>query len=284
MQVKFFRSIWGMEESSLRANLEKIKNAGFDGVEMMVPLEKTGQEELQALLQELNLDLIASQWAANGATFAAYLLSLEEHLYANAELKPLFSNSQTGKDYYTPEQTNKLIQRAAEIAQETNVPVLHETHRGKFTFHPRSTAQYLQQFPDLRLAADFSHWCNVCESYLWDQQQDLALAISRTDHIHARVGHPQGAQVSDPRAPEWQEALQQHLTWWDAIVNAHYQQGKAVLTICPEFGPYPYMPEEPFSRKPLADLWEINLFMKDLLQKRYAKLAPSAISPAPDYR
>ncbi len=284
MQLKFFRSIWGMEEPTLRANLEKIKAAGFDGVEMMVPLKKSGQEELRALLQELNLDLIASQWAASGSTFAEYLLSLEEHLYANAELKPLFSNSQTGKDYYTPEQTSKLIERAAEIARETNVPVLHETHRGKFTFHPRNTAQYLQQFPDVRVAADFSHWCNVCESYLLDQPEDLALAISRTDHIHARVGHPQGAQVSDPRAPEWQEALQHHLTWWDAIVDAHRRKGSAVLTICPEFGPYPYLPEEPYSRKPLADLWEINLFMKDLLQKRYAELAPSAILPGPGYQ
>ncbi len=51
-----------MEEPTLRANLEKIKAAGFDGVEMMVPLEKSGQEELRALLQESNLDLIASQF------------------------------------------------------------------------------------------------------------------------------------------------------------------------------------------------------------------------------
>ncbi len=272
MQIKFFRAIWGMEEPTLRANLVKIKQAGFDGVEMMVPLENAAQKELKALLQELNLDLIAAQWAANGNSFAEYLRSFEDHLYANARLNPLFSNSQTGKDYYTPEQTTQLIQRAAEIAHETGVPVLHETHRGKFTFHTRSTEYFLQQFPDLRLAADFSHWCNVCESYLQDQPEIMELAISRTDHIHARVGHTQSAQVSDPRAPEWQEALQHHLTWWDAIVTTHLQKGTEVFTICPEFGPYPYMPEEPYSREPLANLWEINTYMKDLLQKRYATL------------
>jgi hypothetical protein len=30
------------------------------------------------------------------------------------------------------------------------------------------------------------------------------------------------------------------------------------------------MPELPYSRKPLADLWEINLYMKNFLQNRYA--------------
>lgn len=271
MIIKFFRSIWGMEEPTLEKKLKKIKQAGFNGVEMMVTLEKAGQNELGALLRDLELELIASQWAAIGNTFKEYLESFEAHLYANAQLNPLFSNSQTGKDYYSPEQTSLLIQRADQIAQETGVPVLHETHRGKFTFHTRSTEYFLQQFPNLRIAADFSHWCNVCESYLQDQPEIMELAISRTDHIHARVGHPQSAQVSDPRAPEWQEALQHHLNWWDAIIANHQRKGSKIFTICPEFGPYPYMPEEPFSRKPLADLWETNLYMKDLLQKRYGE-------------
>ncbi|RDC63021.1 hypothetical protein AHMF7616_01620 [Adhaeribacter pallidiroseus] len=270
MQITFFRSIWGMEEPTLEKNLKRIKEAGFDGVEMMVPLDKPGQQKLSTLLQDLELDLIASQWAAHGNTFSEYLQSFETHLYANAHLNPLFSNSQTGKDYYSPEQTSQLIERAAQIAQETQVPVLHETHRGKFTFHTRSTEYFLQKHPDLRLTADFSHWCTVCESYLEDQKEIMELAISRTDHIHARVGHPQAAQVSDPRAPEWQEALQHHLHWWDAIVANHQKKGSAVLTICPEFGPYPYLPQEPYTQKPLADLWEVNVYMKDLLQKRYS--------------
>lgn len=271
MQIKFFRAIWGMEEPTLEQNLVKIKEAGFDGVEMMVPLQKAGQQELKSCLHDLELDLIASQWAASGQTFNEYLTSFEEHLYANAELQPLFSNSQTGKDYYSPAQTTQLIERAAEIARETGIPILHETHRGKFTFHTLATEFFLKQFPDLRLAADFSHWCNVSESYLQDQPVVMELAISRTDHIHARVGHTQSAQVADPRAPEWQEALQHHLTWWDAIIDRQQKKGTKVFTICPEFGPYPYMPELPFSREPLANLWEINLFIKELLQKRYSK-------------
>lgn len=269
MKIKFFRAIWGMDAPTLRENLEQIKAAGFDGVEMMVPLDKTEREELQAGIKDLQLDLIASQWAASGSTFAEYLKSFEKHLFTNALLNPLFSNSQTGKDYYTEEQTSQLIERAAEIAKETGIPVLHETHRGKFTFHTTTTAKFLNRYPHLRIAADFSHWCNVSESLLHDQQDILDLAISRADHIHARVGHTQSAQINDPRAPEWEEIVNAHLAWWDKIVETQKQRGTEVFTICPEFGPYPYMPELPYSRKPLADLWEVNVYMRDLLKKRY---------------
>ena len=45
------------------------------------------------------------------------------------------------------------------------------------------------------------------------------IAISKTVHIHARVGHSQSAQVSDPRAGEWQTEVNVHLKWWDDIVD-----------------------------------------------------------------
>jgi hypothetical protein len=45
------------------------------------------------------------------------------------------------------------------------------------------------------------------------------------------------------------------------------------LTITCEFGPYPYMPQLPFSQHNVSDLWEVNLFMKSFLQKRYATSA-----------
>ncbi len=41
-----------------------------------------------------------------------------------------------------------------------------------------------------------------------------------------------------------------------------------MLTICPEFGPVPYMTLLPHTQKPIADLWEINSYMKDWLKQR----------------
>ena len=123
--------------------------------------------------------------------------------------------------------------------------------------------------PQLRLTADFSHWCNVSESLLEDQAESLALAIERTDHLHARVGHAQGPQVSDPRAPEWQPAVEAHLTWWDKVFTRHQQAGAATFTVTPEFGPAPYMPALPYTAQPVAEQWELNVHMMELLRERW---------------
>jgi sugar phosphate isomerase/epimerase len=269
MKIKFFSPHWGMENMLLEEAFNKIKEAGFDGVEMTVPFQLQEKEHFLNLLEKYELDLIAQQWSAAGITFKEYKQSFQQHLYHFASVKPLFINSQTGKDYYTFEQNSELIHLAAKIEEETGVPIVHETHRGKFSFCAAITGKFLEAIPGFSIAADFSHWCNVSESYLQDQQETVAVAIGRANHIHARVGHPQGAQVSDPRVPEWQEALQYHLQWWDAIIEKHRKSGTTLFTITPEFGPWPYMPALPYTRQPVTSQWEVNLFMRNLLKERY---------------
>ena len=127
---------------------------------------------------------------------------------------------------------------------------------------------YFDKHPELRITFDVSHWCNVSESLLDDQQETLKMAIERADHIHARIGHAEGPQVNDPRAPEWAAAVNAHLSWWDAIVKRK-QAANERLTILTEFGPPDYMPVMPYTRKPLADQWAINVHMLQLLRKRY---------------
>lgn len=103
-----------------------------------------------------------------------------------------------------------------------------------------------------------------------DQQEAVDLAILRTEHIHARVGYPEGPQVPDPRAPEWHEALGHHLAWWDKIVMKKLSESaNQVITITPEFGPYPYMVHLPYSLEPITNQWDVNVYMMQLLKKRY---------------
>ena len=130
------------------------------------------------------------------------------------------------------------------------------------------TRNFIEKIPNLRLTLDVSHWCNVHESLLTDQQETMTLALQRVDHIHARIGHAEGPQVNDPRAPEWEPAVKAHFTWWDAIVKMKKEKGETI-TFLTEFGPPDYMPTEPYTRKPLADQWAINVHMMQLLRKRY---------------
>jgi len=158
------------------------------------------------------------------------------------------------------------------VANATGIEVVHETHRNKWSFAAHVAREYLEKMPDLRITLDASHWVCVAETFLQDQPEAMALAIARTGHIHARVGYPCGPQVPDPRAPEWQEALQYHLGWWDAVIAHRQTQGAATpLTVTPEFGPYPYMVELPYSRQPIVSQWDVNVWMMGLLKERWSK-------------
>lgn len=271
MQILFFKALWGMEEIPLPEAFRQIKASGYDGVEMGPRWYTPAQlRDLPAMLSDNGLSLITQQYTWK-ATPELHLQSLESQFQTNAGLNSLMVNSHTGKDHYCFGLNSRFISRMEQLSSQTGVKVVHETHRGRFNFCTTATQLYLEAFPELRLCADFSHWVCVAESYLEDQQAIMDNAISRTDHLHARVGFHQGPQVNDPRVPEWQEALQIHLTWWDRIIQKQKAGGAGDFTITPEFGPFPYMPTLPFTRQPVTDLWEINLWMKDFLKARYAE-------------
>jgi sugar phosphate isomerase/epimerase len=267
MKLLFFRSLWGMVETGLEDRLKRIKTGGFDGVEMNAPDEPAQRQALRALLDALGLELIVQQHTT-GQTPAEHLASFEA-LYRRAlDLHPRFINSHTGKDYYTTAENAAILRRAVEMESELGVPVTHEIHRGRATFSAPATEALIEAVPAVRFTADFSHWCVVHESLLEDQAERVAQAVAHSAHIHARVGFSEGPQVNDPRAPEWQAAVDAHLAWWQAIADCHAADGREALTITPEFGPPGYMPTLPFTRQPVSDLWEVNVYMRDLLRSR----------------
>jgi hypothetical protein len=103
---------------------------------------------------------------------------------------------------------------------------------------------------DLRRQDNATIW-NAPESLLGNQEETIALALTRVDHIHARIGHAEGPQVNAPRAPEWEAAVKAHFAWWDVIAQRKKQKGKT-MTMLTEFGPPDYLPALPFTRQPVA--------------------------------
>lgn len=267
MEILYFRAMWGMEQPSLEANLRQISAAGFDGVEMGAPADAADRRALRALLDELGLALVVQQWT-RGDTPAEHADSFETQYRAAADLAPLLVNSQSGRDTYTLADNLLVIDRGQQLEAELGVPVTHEVHRGRLTFCTATTLALLDARPEVRLTADFSHWCCVHESLLADQDAAVQRAIEHAYHIHARVGYAEGPQVNDPRAPEWAAAVDAHVAWWQRIVDHQRALGREQMTICPEFGPPGYMPTLPFTRQPVTSLWEVNLAMRDLLRER----------------
>ena len=268
MKIQFFCPYWGSETLDFKTFLDKVRKAGYDGVEMSLPIESESREDISGLLQLSGMKFIAQHWETSTADFREHKVEFQRRLVNLVKANPLFINTQTGKDFFSFQQNAELIEIADKISQTYGVKIIHETHRGKFSFAPHITFGYLTSFPGLRLGLDISHWCNVAESWLDDQSEAINMAISRADHIHARVGFPEGPQIPDPRAPEWQGALEKHLKWWKQVIDQRSDEGWSQFTITPEFGPYPYMTILPHSRLPLANQWEVNVFMMDYLKSK----------------
>jgi sugar phosphate isomerase/epimerase len=268
MKILYFHSVWGLDEfSTIEAKLEKIKSGGFDGVELPVPLDLEICQRARKAADESGLLIVAQQWRTSGKTVDEHTACFAQQYERALLLKPLYLNSHTGCDHFTLEENLAIFDHANALAARHGVEVYHETHRGRALFSAPATMQFLAARPKLKLVADFSHWCCVHESLLADQSERVERAAKNSYAIHARVGHAEGPQIPDPRDPLWQPNLESHLSWWKKIVEHRRAEGCNFLPICPEFGPLPYMTLLPHTNKPVADLWEINCFMRDWLKE-----------------
>lgn len=271
MKIQFYYPRWGSENFTWDDFCKKVKLAGYDGVEAPASEDLQEQSIMLTALKNNNLLLIGQYYQSFEKDFEKHKSNYARDLHLLVSMQPSKINAQTGKDYFSFKQNVELFAIADAIAQKTGIIICHETHRNKALFAAHIAHSFLQQLPGLKITADFSHWCNVSESLLEDQEDAVALACKQVEHIHARVGHSQSAQVIDPRLIEFKKELEAHLKWWDAIVKNYQDKKIEVLTVTTEFGPSPYMVHLPFTGMPIANQWDINLYMMTLLKERYRK-------------
>lgn len=246
----------------------RIRKDGYDGAEIWFPSKAEDLKKISGLFSEHGLRL-GFLIAGQSADPRRNLEEFETALKGAVAAKPLYVNCHSGKDFFTFSQNKPFIDLTKRISADTGVPVYHETHRGRILYSAPVTSMYMEQMKELRLTLDISHWCNVHESLLDDQKETVAAALDRTDHVHARIGHAEGPQVNDPRAPEWQKAVSSHLAWWDSVVKSKRDAGKRI-TFLTEFGPADYLPALPYTRQPVANQWDVNVYMLQTLRKRYS--------------
>jgi sugar phosphate isomerase/epimerase len=268
-ELKILATNWGFA-GTLDAYCSKVKKEGYDGIEIWWPMEKAGQDELFSALKKYDLEVgfLCGAYQNNYAEHLELFKRMTDAAASNTIQKPLYINCHSGRDYFSEKENQTFIDHTLQLSKRSGVSTYHETHRSRILYSAPAAKPFLQKNPDLQITFDVSHWCNVSESLLQDQPETMKLALERVGHIHARIGHPEGPQVNDPRAPEWEAAVKAHLAWWDEIVNKKKKAGER-LTILTEFGPPDYMPTTPYTHQPLADQWAINVYMLNMLRKRY---------------
>ncbi|CAH1209789.1 hypothetical protein PAECIP111891_03408 [Paenibacillus allorhizoplanae] len=266
MEIKLFKALWGME-GSLESQFERIAAAGYVGIEAPMPT-LAEEEQFRKLLEKHQLDYIAMVFTQG----PDHVTSFAEQVARAVTFQPISITSHSAKDSMPFEEQVEFFRKAADIEKEYGIAIGHETHRGRALYNPWETGRLLDAVPEINLTADYSHWCCVTETTLENQEENLRKSFSRVQHIHGRVGYAQGPQVPDPRAPEYVHELQRHMSWWDSIVQAKQDAGLTTVTFTPEFGPPGYLHTLPFTNQPVADLWDVCLWMGKHFKGHYKSI------------
>jgi len=266
MRLKVYKALWGMG-GDLSDQLARIKEGNYDGVEGRIPAPEDA-DLFTRLRKEFSLDYVAAVFTEG----PDHLGSFERQLKQAALFEPDLVSSQSVEDSMSFEDQRTFFEGALEAERRLGLVVAHETHRQRAMFTPWTTSALCREFPELRLTADYSHWVCVCERFLEDQEEHLRITNNRAIHLHGRIGFPEGPQVNDPRTPENQGALLCHERWWGQIVRERKRAGAKVFTFNPEFGPPAYMHTLPFTGQPVADLWDVSLWMADRFRTRFPEM------------
>ncbi|CAF1539104.1 unnamed protein product, partial [Didymodactylos carnosus] len=223
-ELKVFRHIWGMElfSTDYKELLPEFRRLGYSGIEASLNdikrLSNNFQDETDFIqtLADNNLELIGlcrtnwpdfeelTEW--QDFSVDQHVKHMKQQLDAMMKYKPIHINIHAGQDSWSYAEQEEFFRQTLAIQAQYPVPSSHETHRCRSLFHPHLTEHLLAKFPQLRLTADYAHWVIVCERLLthptdWERMKRVA---ERVDHVHARVGHTQHAQVSDPQLKQWE--------------------------------------------------------------------------------
>lgn len=267
MKVDCVKSLWGMS-GSLEDDLNQIVTAGYDGVEFDLPDDR-GIASLLSVCDQYPL----KRFAVIRTSGPDYLASFEQLLERAATLGPSLVTSHSAMDSMPLPEALRFFEGALAIQSRLGLRVAHETHRQTALFTPWQTATILSYLPDLKITADYSHWCCVAERMLDDQNDAISACCKHVVHIHGRVGFPGGPQVGDPRAPENLSYLQRHEQWWTQILRSRLGASATTISFDPEYGPPPtYMPVIPYSQSPVADLWDVCTWATDRFREMAANL------------
>lgn len=269
MDIEITRNLWGFARS-LEDGFADFKKLGYDGIDAVLPV-KENKELFRALLRKYNFIYIV-QIGTTGKTVKENIESFRSQLQDTLEYEPFLVNSHSGKDFFSSKQAEDFFSAILEIEKKYGVTVVHETHRSRVLYNPWITEHLIDSFDNLKLCCDFSHWVNVCERLIDDQIYIVEKCAERCCHIHARVGYEHGPQVSDPRAPEYEQHVKSHEKWWDIIFNKQHELGSRTITLTPEFGPPMYQQTVPYTKMPLSDLEEICNYQAMRQRERFKKL------------
>jgi len=272
---KVFQSLWGMEELpsgeeewSLAEKLQRVSDAGFDGVEVAwTPTLPIGKEALE-LIPEYGLERSIVCFPATVDDFKGFASIF-------AELNPRHVNVQPNVRPFTVLEGVPLILGWLEAAKDHGLTVYFETHRDRMTTDLRYTLQLIDAIPQMKLVADLSHYL-VGEEFWWPigdaDEAMIQRILARTHGYHGRVASREQIQIP-LNFPQNKQYVDLFLRWWeDGFRFWHQAAGPDdELIFVTELGP-PWYAITGADGRELSDRWEEAVLLKDHVSEIWARV------------
>ena len=270
-----FQALWAMErrhtdgfERSLEENVRMIVEAGFDGFSADWR-DREKCRRMSALMKANNL-------TGEGQCFPRTVDDLKPALENATEFGLHHLDIQPDVRPRKMKDCIPLIEGWTRLAEQVDFPVYIETHRDRMTTDLFFVLDLLEQFPNLKLLADLSHFL-VGREFAWPIDETNHGYIHEVlDHswaFHGRVASREQVQIeiSFPHHKMW---LDTFLGWWDYGFRSWRKRnpGDATCAFVCEFGPQPYAITGPDGND-TTDRWKESLMLKDLVKETWGKSA-----------
>jgi hypothetical protein len=259
-RLAVFQSLWAMEgvvakDASLAAIFDRVHQAGFDG--LSVDLGAVSFAQAEECIPHFERTGLKSALTAFPATLEELRPALHlAHRLAAPFVVVIGQQMPTRICDMLP-----VIAGWMEISAREDMPIHFETHRNCITNDLFTTVQLLDAFPQMRMAADLSHYvvdrempCPPPPSL----QELMSVVLARSDSFQGRVASRSQIQVAldFPQNEKWVRLFHD---WWRrgfGMWRARHENTTAVF-VC-ELGPPDYAITDAKGRE-LSDRWQESL-------------------------
>lgn len=252
----------GETEWTLDEKFQRVKDAGFEGVECW--LGDSDEAAHKAALDKHGLRLVLGH----------HPFSLEDVRQTVARASRLgadFVFAQPLHPYVPLAEAVPFLRQARQISHDAGLTFFVETHRNNIPESLNQALALVEAMPEVRFTGDFSHFVVVGEFYGWKAEgalERMMPVLERTAHLHGRISNGEAVQVDVGDGTG--ETAQFFVQIWAAAMRAWLRGAGAgdVFPFASELGPPRYAITLPDGRE-FSDRWQQSLVMKRLAEQAW---------------
>ena len=274
-RLQVFQSLWSMQPHDASGDvlpLDRIAgmvaDAGYAG--LAIDLGAADVEMAHAVRPHLEREGLVPLIVA----FPRSVESLRETLIMAKDFGAPYVNVVGQVFPLTVEGAIPVIRKWIEMSDEIGMPVQFETHRNCITNDLFATLSMLDAIPEMRLAADLSHYMVDREFKLpmapWERAL-ISRCLARADSFQGRVASRQQIQlqIDFPQHAKWVALFEEF--WREGLADWRARNETGDLVFLCELGPPEYAMTGGDGRE-MSNRWEEALKIKTMAEAIWAEL------------